>query len=187
MWPHALALRFLCQWSFPSKTLEWVASSFSSRSFWPRGQTHVSCLAGRFFTTESPRKSYKGHNISQISMNVSTTNNVTTYENINFRYKLFASKPQNNIQSEHRRGKITSVFYCSLVDLQHCISFRCTAKWFNHICMYFFQIVFHYRSLQDIKYISLCYTLRPCYLSVLYIVVSVNPILLIYHHPFSLC
>ena len=32
--------------------LEWVASSFSRGSSRPRGQTHVSCIAGVFFTTE---------------------------------------------------------------------------------------------------------------------------------------
>ena len=30
---------------------EWVAISFSGGSSWPRDQTHVSCLAGRFFTS----------------------------------------------------------------------------------------------------------------------------------------
>ena len=40
-----------------------------------------------------------------------------TYQNINLGYKLSASKPQNNIQSEYRRGKITSFSNCSLVDL----------------------------------------------------------------------
>ena len=32
------------------RTLEWVACSFSSGTFWPRNQTRVSCIAGRFFT-----------------------------------------------------------------------------------------------------------------------------------------
>ena len=56
-------------------------------------------------TTESPRKSYQGHNISQISMNISTANNVTTYQNINFRYNLFASKPKiiYNLRTEEER------------------------------------------------------------------------------------
>ena len=45
----------------------------------------------------------------------------------------------------------------------------------------FFQILFHYRLWQDIEYNSLCSTVGSCCLSVLYIVVlSVNPILLIY-------
>ena len=32
-----------------SRTLEWVAISFSRRSSWPRDQTHVSSIAGGFF------------------------------------------------------------------------------------------------------------------------------------------
>ena len=35
-----------------ARTLEWVAISFSRGSSWPRDQTWVSCIAGRFFTTE---------------------------------------------------------------------------------------------------------------------------------------
>ena len=42
---------------FQAKILEWVAISFSRWSFQPRDQTCVSCIAGRFFTTESPGKS----------------------------------------------------------------------------------------------------------------------------------
>ena len=37
-----------------ARILEWVAISFSRRSFWPRVQTHVSCIADGFFTTELP-------------------------------------------------------------------------------------------------------------------------------------
>ena len=36
--------------------LEWVAISFFRGSSLPRDQTRVSCLAGRFFTTEPPGK-----------------------------------------------------------------------------------------------------------------------------------
>ena len=35
---------------------EWVAISFSRGSSQPRDQTHVSCIAGRFFTAEPPGK-----------------------------------------------------------------------------------------------------------------------------------
>ena len=35
-----------------ARILEWVAISFSRGSCWPRGWTHISCIAGRFFTTE---------------------------------------------------------------------------------------------------------------------------------------
>ena len=40
------------QWSFQARILEWVAISFSRGSSQPRDHTYVSCLAGRFFTTE---------------------------------------------------------------------------------------------------------------------------------------
>ena len=36
--------------------LEWVAYSFSSGSSWPRNQTGVSCIAGRFFTSWTTRE-----------------------------------------------------------------------------------------------------------------------------------
>ena len=36
--------------------LERVAISFSRGSSPPRDQTHISCITGRFFTTEPPRK-----------------------------------------------------------------------------------------------------------------------------------
>ena len=37
-----------------ARILECVAVSFSWGSFWPRDRTHISCLAGRFFTNEAP-------------------------------------------------------------------------------------------------------------------------------------
>ena len=37
-----------------ARALEWVALSFSRASSRPRDQTHVSCLAGIFFTSEPP-------------------------------------------------------------------------------------------------------------------------------------
>ena len=37
-----------------ARTLEWVAISFSRGSSQPRDQIQVSCLGGRFFTTEPP-------------------------------------------------------------------------------------------------------------------------------------
>ena len=36
--------------------LEWVAISFSRGSSQPRDQTHISCIAGGFFTAEPPGK-----------------------------------------------------------------------------------------------------------------------------------
>ena len=39
-----------------ARILEWVASSFSRGSSWPRDQTRVSCIAGRFFTIWTTRE-----------------------------------------------------------------------------------------------------------------------------------
>ena len=39
-----------------ARILEWVVISSSEASSWPRDQTHVSCIAGGFFTTEPPGK-----------------------------------------------------------------------------------------------------------------------------------
>ena len=42
---------------FPARILEWVAMPSSRESAQPRNQTHipcVSCISGRFFTTEPP-------------------------------------------------------------------------------------------------------------------------------------
>ena len=38
---------------FQARILDWVAISFTRRSSWPRDQTQVSCIAGRFFTTSA--------------------------------------------------------------------------------------------------------------------------------------
>ena len=37
---------------FPERILEWVATTSSRGSFWPKDGTQVSCIAGRFFSTE---------------------------------------------------------------------------------------------------------------------------------------
>ena len=53
---------------YQARILEWVATSSSKVSSWLRYRTHVSALAGRLFTTESPGKppSYKGTGIDSI-------------------------------------------------------------------------------------------------------------------------
>ena len=38
------------------RILKWVAMPSSRRSSWPRDQTCISCISGRFFTTEPPGK-----------------------------------------------------------------------------------------------------------------------------------
>ena len=58
----------LCRWILyqlnhkgSPRILEWVAYPFSSRSFQPRNQTGVPCIAGRFFTTWATRKASNNH------------------------------------------------------------------------------------------------------------------------------
>ena len=40
--------------TFQARILEWVVISFSRRSSWPRDQSHISALAGGFFTAAPP-------------------------------------------------------------------------------------------------------------------------------------
>ena len=48
---HApLSMDSLCAWILQARILEWVASSFSRGSSWPRDWTQVFHIAGRFFT-----------------------------------------------------------------------------------------------------------------------------------------
>ena len=50
----------LCPWNSPARTLEWVAIPFSRGSSWPRDQTQVSNIAGRFFTIWATREAQYG-------------------------------------------------------------------------------------------------------------------------------
>ena len=46
---------------------------------------------------------------------------------------------------------------------------------FSYTCIYTpFQVLFRYRLAQDTEYSSLCYTVSPCWLSILYIVEEGN-------------
>ena len=47
-----------------ARTLEWLDISFSRGSSQPRDQTHVSWIAGRFFTTEPPGKPRQGTQVA---------------------------------------------------------------------------------------------------------------------------
>ena len=47
-----------------ARILEWVAIPFSRGSFWPRDQTQVSNITGRFFTIWATLKAYTNRLIS---------------------------------------------------------------------------------------------------------------------------
>ena len=53
----------------PARILEWVAISFSKGSFWPKDQTWVYCIAGRFFTIWAYREVLQRHNAICSNMN----------------------------------------------------------------------------------------------------------------------
>ena len=67
-----------------------------------------------------------------------------------------------------------NLFYSSIVGLQCCINFCCTEKWlgYTHIPI-LFHILFHYGLSQDIENGSLSYTVGPCWLSILYMLVCI--------------
>ena len=76
------------------------------------------------------------------------------------------------------------LYFIEVQLIYSAVTFRCTANTQTHIHL-FFQILFPHRLLQNIEYNSLCYTVSPYWLSILYILlcVSVNAKLLVYPFP----
>ena len=58
LWPlwTVKTVRFLCPGVSQARILKWVAISYSRGSSWPRDQTLVYCIAGRFFTVWATRE-----------------------------------------------------------------------------------------------------------------------------------
>ena len=54
--PHCRWILYQLSHKESPRKLEWVAHPFSSGSSWPRNQTGVSCIAGRFFTSWATRE-----------------------------------------------------------------------------------------------------------------------------------
>ena len=61
--PHCRRILYQLSHKGSPRILEWVAYPFSSGSSWPRNQTGVSCIAGRFFSSWATRKWYLCHGI----------------------------------------------------------------------------------------------------------------------------
>ena len=64
--PHCRQILYQLSQKGSPRILEWVAYPFSSRSSWPRNQTRVSCIAGRFFTNWAIREALKSKNQSKV-------------------------------------------------------------------------------------------------------------------------
>ena len=56
---HCKWILFLLSHQGSPRILEWVAYPFYSGSSWPRNQTGVSCIAGKFFTSWATRKAHQ--------------------------------------------------------------------------------------------------------------------------------
>ena len=61
-----------------ARILEWVAYLFSSRSFWPRNRTRVSCIAGGFFTNWAIREALKSLSHDQLFSTPWTTESMNS-------------------------------------------------------------------------------------------------------------
>ena len=56
--PHCGQILYHLSHKGSPRILEWVAYPFSSRSYWPRNWTRVSCIAGGFFTNWAIREAW---------------------------------------------------------------------------------------------------------------------------------
>ena len=119
---HRWILYWLSHQGSP-RILEWVAYPFSRGSSWPRNQTRVSCIAGRFFTIFTLK-------LSCISLHFSTL--TTLYYNIVF-----------PVLSLWREFEILFKFYLfifnwKLIALQNCIDFCQTSALFCFVLFVLF-------------------------------------------------
>ena len=62
-------------------------------------------------------------------------------------------------QNHNTAFSIFKKFLCSIVDLQYCVKVS-RVQQSDSVIYIFFQIIFRYRLLQDIKHNSLCYTIQ---------------------------
>ena len=61
-----VASKLLCSWILQARIVEWFTMPSSRRSSWPRNWTHVyyaSCIAGGFFTINTPWKASLGDGV----------------------------------------------------------------------------------------------------------------------------
>ena len=61
--PHCGRILYQLSYKGSPRIMEWAAYPFFKGSSWPRNQTRVSCIAGRFFTNWAIREAWKakGH------------------------------------------------------------------------------------------------------------------------------
>ena len=76
-------------------------------------------------------------------------------------------------------------FYWSIVDLKCCVKCQVVLQSDSLYIYAFFQILFPYKSLQNIEYGFLSYTVGPWFLLYIWYSVCVNPKLLIHPYPLA--
>ena len=91
-----------------ARILEWVTISFSRGSSQPRDQACISCMAGRFFTTDQPGKP---HNYTYIHTQTHTRTHVY--------YRCAVYLWHNNILRCWKEILYTHTHYSLLVRIRH--------------------------------------------------------------------
>ena len=83
-----------------ARIVEWVAISFSRGSSWPRDQTQVSCIAGRFFY----QLSYEGS--PTISVDAKKA-----FDNIEYKFMIKKKKDLQKLAVEENSLSVIKIFY----------------------------------------------------------------------------
>ena len=101
--------------------LEWVAISFSRGSSWPRDQTQISSIAGRFFTTEPLGKPLCDTNSSK---NSEQKTREVNFNLIKTKFYLQNSLSQVYITSTTRSQRVCKKFNTSQIPQRKHLQFR---------------------------------------------------------------
>ena len=130
---------------------EWVTIPFSRGSFWPKDQTQVSCIAGRFLTVWATREDFclftDCLSLSLLNFKLSVGRNYFHLSHF-FSYLqclaqcMAGSRLYKNIrlfvESSKRRGYMYtySCFNLLYSRTQHCktIILQWKKRWINHVC-----------------------------------------------------
>ena len=120
---------------FQARTLQWVVIPFSRGSPWLRDQTHVSCIAGRFFTIWATKEAQAGY-AKQPTKRKAWTSSITQIEKF-FEY-IFVCTQFIEIKGWARQF-VCFVKYLSNESLHQTSNFNCSFKRIYWLWEYFFK------------------------------------------------
>ena len=148
-----------------ARNLEWVAIPFSKASSWPRDQTQVSPIAGRFFTTWASREGFwYGHRVAQSSPQL-------IVEHSQHPQRKFYPCLQPPLSSFPPPGLDNHQAYFVSMNLpvwtlhinaiiQYVVLYNCTRQYFTP---FHCQVIFHCRDRSYFIYLVVsCKTFRAC-------------------------